>query len=596
MVSSVRRAQPRGMLGLYVVFWRYAEGMRGRVVLATALLLLAQVARLGTPWLAAQALNAIQLSGTEHLHRAYLLILAIIGTTVLAWLLHGPGRVLERQIGVAVRRNVADRLYARVVHLPQTWHETNHSGETLHRLQKTSHALFDFAQHQFIYLQSFVNLAGPLIALCLVSALLGTVAASCYAVTALIILHFDVKLMKLALEENAAERRYSAVLSDFLGNVSTLISLRLQSATRKLVGERLAQVFAPMGHSMILNEAKWCTVDLMTIALCWGLVALYAWRNGHAGGTLLIGNVFMVYQYAGQAGSVMGSLAAHYQQLTKIQADFRSADPIWNTPRRRVSGGDLPAAWREIDIRGLHFAYPNSQDGAGLRSVALSLRRRERIALVGPSGGGKSTLMRVLSGLYEADGLQLAIDGTARLGARSLERIATLIPQNATVFHASVRDNITCGSSCDEGVVQQALRIARLDAFVDSLPLGLDTLISEDGANLSGGQRQRLSLARGIVAARGSSLVFLDEPTSSLDVMTEAKVFDELESAFPDACVVASVHRLSLLNRFDRVLLVAQGEVVDHGTPGELLSRQPLFAEMWRGTATPGGDALAAAA
>jgi ATP-binding cassette subfamily B protein len=584
---SSRRARPAGLLGLYVVFWRYAEGMRGRAVLATVLLLGAQTTRLAIPWLAAQALNAIQLSGPANLHRALMLILALVGTTVVAWCLHGPGRVAERQVSVAVRRNLADRLYNRIVNLPQTWHEANHSGETLQRLQKTSGALFDFAQHQFIYVQSFVSLTGPLVALTLLAPAFGALAAGCYLLSALIILYFDAKLMKLALEENEAERRYAAVLGDFLSNVSTLISLRLQAATRKMVGERLARAFAPMEKAMSLNEAKWCTVDLMTVVLCWGLVALYAWRAAGASAPLLIGNVFMVYQYAGQAGSVLGSLAAHYQQLARIQANFRSADPIWDTPRRRISGGDLPERWSEIEIRNMRFTYPGAPTGSshapGLHDVALTLRRRERIALVGPSGGGKSTLMRVLSGLYEADHLQLAIDGMARIDLRSLERITTLIQQNAVVFQATVRDNVTCGAWCDHGVLDDALRIAGFDSVLSSLPQGLETPVSEDGGNLSGGQRQRLSLARGIVAARGSSLVFFDEPTSSLDALTEAKVFDELDRAFPDACVVASVHRLSLLSRFDRVVLMAHGRVIDTGTPQELLERQPLFADLWAG-------------
>jgi ATP-binding cassette, subfamily B, bacterial len=120
----------------------------------------------------------------------------------------------------------------------------------------------------------------------------------------------------------------------------------------------------------------------------------------------------------------------------------------------------------------------------------------------------------------------------------------------------------------------------------DALPEGLATPISERGFNLSGGQRQRLALARGVLAARargGSSLILLDEPTSALDPITEARVHQRLDRAFPDACIVASVHRTSLLAGFDRIALLVAGRVVDAGTFAELFERQPEFRQMVAG-------------
>jgi ABC-type multidrug transport system fused ATPase/permease subunit len=112
------------------------------------------------------------------------------------------------------------------------------------------------------------------------------------------------------------------------------------------------------------------------------------------------------------------------------------------------------------------------------------------------------------------------------------------------------------------------------------MPQGLDTPISERGLNLSGGQRQRLCLARGVLAARNSSLVMLDEPTSALDPITEEEVFKRMSSFFANSCLVASVHRMSLLRHFDKVLLMAEGRIVDAGTSAELLERQPHFRQM----------------
>jgi ABC-type multidrug transport system fused ATPase/permease subunit len=130
------------------------------------------------------------------------------------------------------------------------------------------------------------------------------------------------------------------------------------------------------------------------------------------------------------------------------------------------------------------------------------------------------------------------------------------------------------------------MRTSAFDEVLRTLPQGLDTPINERGFNLSGGQRQRLCLARGVLAARDSSLLLLDEPTSALDPLTEARVHDMLDGAFPDACIVASVHRMALLSHFDRVVLMAGGRIVDSGTVRELVARQPMFRAMANGPAS----------
>ncbi|MGZ8264716.1 MAG: ABC transporter transmembrane domain-containing protein [Burkholderiales bacterium] len=129
------------LLGLYRALWHYAEGSRLQVIASNALLISSQLVKLAIPWLTAQAINAIQLEGTGSIPRAAMLIVLIVLATVLSWLMHGPGRVIERSVAVQVRQRLSDRLYKRVSELPLAWHEAHHSGETLHRVEKTTHAL-----------------------------------------------------------------------------------------------------------------------------------------------------------------------------------------------------------------------------------------------------------------------------------------------------------------------------------------------------------------------------------------------------------------------------------------------------------------------
>jgi len=310
--------------------------------------------------------------------------------------------------------------------------------------------------------------------------------------------------------------------------------------------------------------------------------------------------VFMIYQYAQQAAGVVGSMAANFQSFARMHTDYTSAEPLWHAPtrvddpaRERIHAD---AAWRSLRLDALNWHYrPRGAAAAsgtpaenadttatvpsGLHDVMLTLRRGQRVALVGPSGGGKSTLLRVLAGLYAPSAGTLHVDDTTAPW-HWLRNVATLIPQEIEVFEASVRENLSFGQPADDATIRAALHVSTFDEVLAATRGDLDTHLSERGFNLSGGQRQRLCLARGVLAARGSTLLLLDEPTSALDAQTERRVVERIGKAFPDACVMASIHRLSLLQHFDTVVYMEAGRVADAGPRDAVLARQPQLRAM----------------
>lgn len=576
---------------LYRALWQHAEGRRFRLVASIALLMTSTAIKLVVPWLAAQAINALQLGNAGAALEAGKWAALVIGAHLLSWSLHGPGRVLERTVSVRVRQRLSDALYGRLTQAPLAWHERQHSGELQHRITQASQALYQFAQNQFVYLQIVVNFFGPLFALYLLSAPSGAFALVGSITIAVIVSRFDLALMRLAAQENQAERRYAAALLEGLGHVGTVLSLRLGGAMRQLLARRLQAVFLPLRRFIVINEAKWFSVDMLVVLLTWGLVAAYVWQHHVDGQTLLIGSVFMLYQYAQQSGGVLTALAGQFQSLSRTRTDYASADEVWNAPQQPPAGEPVPAGWRELAVEGLVYRHARrEEDGdtrppVGLHDLALTLHRGSRVALIGPSGSGKSTLLRVLAGLYEPAAGRWQVDGRPMPGLHQPGSVATLLPQEADVFEASVRENIVFDQQPSPQELSAALKVSAFDEVAETLPRGLDTPISERGFNLSGGQRQRLCLARGVIAAHDSSLVLLDEPTSALDALTEARVLDELRLRFPQACLVASVHRLSLLPKFDTVVLMADGRIVDHGSAEALAARQPLMRRLLRGSA-----------
>ncbi len=575
------------------------RGERRIFVGAVVLLIAAQVVLLSVPYISGRALNALQLHGTGGLRQAGLWLSLVLLVACGSWVLHGPGRILERRAALTIRQRMSALLVDRLFSLPLSWHESHHSGATAHRVQQSTAALSGFAQSQFIYLNSAVRLVGPLVALWWVQPLIGFAAMAGFALIVSSVVGFDRAMLRLANEENEAERRYSATLVDTLGNTGTVYALRQAKAVAARLERRLLAVFVPLRRAIVLNEVKWCTVDLATRVLNCCLVALFVFLATRgtpadsAGRTLLLGSLYMVWEYAQQAAGVIASIASHFQTFARQHADYASANVIRDTQAPELVTCDMAPAhtsWQRMVIRDLTFRHAASRAAAPtLERLCFVLERGKRYALIGSSGSGKSTLLRILAGLYSAERIALMPDdGPIRVSpveaAYFLRAQATLIPQDAEVYEGTLGENLQLCESVQgppgPHAYASALEAACATDFVQPTPVGLEASVAERAANWSGGQRSRVALARGILAASGSTLVLMDEPTASLDPATEARVYTNLFATFGDSCVISSIHRLSLLDRFDEVLVMREGRLVAQGSPDELALSCPEFQRL----------------
>ncbi|MBV8743086.1 MAG: ABC transporter ATP-binding protein, partial [Sinobacteraceae bacterium] len=466
-----RAGQGRGGVGyLYAELWRLACGCRRMLVAACTLLVLAQLILLLVPYVASRAINALQLHGAAGLQDAGRWLFTVLLLAIASWTVHGPARLLERNVALRVRRRLSTALLEHLCALPLSWHEAHHSGETAHRVQQSTRALESFAQSQFIYLNSLVRLVGPLAALWCIDPVVGMACSLGFALITLSVLRFDRAMIRLAGEENDAERRYAATLVDALGNAGTVLALRQPRGVIALLEKRLLSIFTPLRRSIVINELKWFTVDLSSRALSASLVALFVWRIAHmqqAGSTraaLLLGSIYMVWEYANQSSEVIGSIAQHFQSYARQHADYASADLIRATPaatppvksalaaspatraRVRAAAGSQTqtADWSHLDIHELIFHHGAQRASRpALDRVALTLERGKRYALIGDSGSGKSTLLRILAGLYVSERVVMRCDSGPLMPSPAavshlLRATATLVPQDAEVFAGSI--------------------------------------------------------------------------------------------------------------------------------------------------------------
>lgn len=600
--QTPRRVQSSGLTRLYRDLWHFAGASRKLIFAAFALLLTSQLLKLAVPYLTGRAINALQQHGLAGAREAGTIVLIIFSVTVVSWLLHGPGRVLERNVALETRRRQSAALIEHALTLPLAWHTQHHSGETSHRIRQSSGALYEFAQSQFIYLQNAVKLIGPIIALWWIMPQIGIFAVVGYSIIAFIIARFDKEMVQLAHEENASERRYTAAVLDGFGNVFSVYALRMIHGIQRLVERRLLAIYEPLRKSIVLNEWKWCTVDILSVALSSALVALYVYliaQGAHipvqlsddSKPDLPLGNLFMVYQYSAEAGGVITAIAAHLASFARQQADYASGDIIWNeapshlalTPLQLTPLKATPTPWQTLRIHQLEFRH-RADAQPTLQNIDITLQRGKRYALIGGSGSGKSTLLRILSGLYSAQTIHLSLDDTSTTSAvdaaQQLRATATLIPQESEIFEGTLLENLQLPENAELlpiKTIWQLLETTRADSFVGNL----DAHVAEHGANWSGGQRQRVALARGAIAAQGCQLLLLDEPTASLDPETERAVYANLFAAFADSCVVSSIHRLNLLDRFDEVLLLDHGVLLAAGSIDHLRENSPEFRALF---------------
>ncbi len=580
-------------LSLLRTAWVYARGEQKRYLLVYGMFIISNLISALKPIIWGLFINELQKQGIAVLHSTWMYVLAYLAIHLAEWLFHGVARVMERKLAFHLSRNFLQELYHKALHLPVRWHQDHHSGATINRIRMAYEALKEFFDTGFMYVHALAKFVFSFAAMIYFSPLFGSIAVGIGIFIVLIIFKFDKPFIAAQKEVNEKQHIVSSTLFDSLSNIITVITLRLEKRMETGLMSRVADIFPPFRRKILVNEWKWFTVDLL-VAIMYGVILLgYIYQNWVPGQTFLIGGLVILMTYVERFTSVFHDIAWQYNQIVRYDTDVKTAQNITETYDNLHLSEQTPALpenWKELHIAGLNFSHQETLNGKavqGLRQIAIRLPRGRRIAFIGESGSGKSTLLALLRGLYAGDaGVSVRVDGQA-VGdsGKELNALAdhvTLFPQEPEIFENTIEYNISLGLPCDAAEMAAICDIAHFSEVVAQLPKGLASNIQEKGVNLSGGQKQRLALARGIFAAKDSHIILLDEPTSSVDPKTEAKIYEKLFEAFSDKVIVSSLHRLHLLSRFDYVYVMENGHIVDEGTFEHLKQHSPVFQELWR--------------
>jgi ATP-binding cassette, subfamily B, bacterial len=486
-------------------------------------------------------------------------------------------------IGARFTADLRRRVYDHLLTLSPGFYEETRTGEVASRVTNDVTLIEAVMGGTLLYaLRMALTLAGCVVMLFFTSVKLAVIALACMPLVLLPIglLGLRVRRLSRAVQDRVAD--VTSHVDETLHEIRTVQAFaheRVESAT---FGERVEFVFA----AAIERSRYLAFLIAAVIVLAFGAVGVLLWVGAHDvfQRSLTAGSLTAFIFYAVIVANATFVLAEVYGELQRAAGASERLLEILATESRIVAPRSpvaLPPPQGRVLLDDVTFFYPSRPDTPALDRFSLAVEPGEVVALVGPSGAGKTTVFQLILRFYDPSRGSVAIDGVDARAAdpRELRQRVAVVAQDPVIFAASVLDNVRYGRpGAGEPEVRNALSQANALEFVEAMPEGIATYLGERGVKLSGGQRQRIAIARAILADR--AVLLLDEATSSLDAESEKAVQDALERLMRGRTTIIIAHRLATVKSSDRIVVMDRGRAVASGTHPSLAAEGGLYARL----------------
>lgn len=500
----------------------------------------------------------------------------------LSWVSRNLQGVTLARLESRLMSEINQYAFSKLIRHSHDFFATHFAGSLTHkvgRFARAYEALVDIFVQTF--LPTAIFLIGAIYILYTKSPLLG-LSLAVWVVLILLVQHFLMRWLRpLREEKSRLDTRLTGTLADAIANHSAIQLFSSHAHEQARVHDANETLRSARAHLWNKDELSWRVLGVFMLVAQVGV--LYISIKWWAVGLLTLGDFVLVQAYIIVTFDRVLSINHSLRRINDAFAEAGEMIAIIDQPQGVLDAPDaqtLRTGRGDVVFNNVSFKFSNDREV--IRDLSITVMQGERVALVGSSGAGKSTITKLLLRLYDTVSGNITISGQsiALVTQESLRRAISYVPQEPALFHRSLMENIRYGKfDASDQEVYEAAKKAHCHEFIEHLPQGYSTLVGERGVKLSGGERQRVAIARAIL--KDAPILVLDEATSSLDSASEAFIQDALEELMRGKTVIVIAHRLSTIMKMDRILVLENGVVVDEGTHDELSQRDGLYKKLW---------------
>lgn len=555
--------------------WLFASAVFGLVLIEGAGII--------GPIFLSQFINTLTTSA-QNTDTAYVLLgilLAMSGASFLGWIGQRIRSVSTRILELRVICDLSNQAFSYLLRHSHDFFISNFAGGLTRRVNRYSSSfevLVDVLLENVLPLLFFA--AGVIFTLSLKNPLLGF-GVFVWCVLMLLAQFWLTRMgQPLRLKSSAEDTRSTGILSDAIANHSSVVLFSAVNAESRRYENVNKDWKEASKKAWAFESTIHAAQGLFAIALEFILLGggIYLWAQG----IITVGDFVLIQVLMIGLITRIWGMGNSMRRVYNAISDADEMIQILDTPHaiKDREGAVWPThAEGELVLKDVSFGYGNRPI---LTNLNLHIPPGQKVAFVGPSGAGKTTITKLLLRLYDVTAGKITLDGTdiRDIAQDSLRTLVSFVPQDPVLFHRSLRDNIRYGKegATDEEIIEAAKK-AHCHDFISKLPLGYDTLVGERGVKLSGGERQRVAIARAIL--KNAPVLILDEATSALDSESEHLIQDALKTLMQGKTVIVIAHRLSTIMNMDRIIVMQDGRIVADGTHNELLEQGELYHKLW---------------